>query len=414
MKSTDSSSDSIEKRQVTPLGLVEFVCLISLLSSLTAASIDALLPALLTMGEALKVANSNNLQLVITVFFAGMVFGELVFGPLSDALGRKASILIGLIIYLVGALIAITGGSLEQVLIGRLIQGVGVSGPKVATRALIRDLYVGDEMARIMSFMFTVMILVPMVSPAVGQWVLFVSNWQGIFVVLMIMALCSACWLAIRQPETLAVSDRIPIRVSSLLGNTRLILTNRLVIAPTLAVGLVFGSFLLYLSTSQAVFFDVYDIDTRFPLYFAFLSIPLGMAAWLNSRLVVRIGAKKISQVALFVFVLLSAAFLFGSVMTSGRPPLPLFLAGCFGVFACIGFLFGNLNAIAMQPLGAMAGIGSSIVASLSSIVAIALAIPLGRFYDQTLLVLNVGFLLSSIIALSLFLLCVKPSTPSA
>src|SRR3546814_469878 len=166
-----------------PLSLPEFVALFSLTTSLTALSIDAMLPALRDIGTALAVAEANDTQLIVGLFILGMVFGEIVFGPLSDAIGRKPAILVGLALFGLGAVVAMEAETLEQILIGRVIQGIGCAGPKIAARALIRDQYEGRAMARILSFIFMVFIIVPMLAPALGQLVLAVADWRAIFLV---------------------------------------------------------------------------------------------------------------------------------------------------------------------------------------------------------------------------------------
>ncbi len=387
-----------------PLRTPEFVVLFSLTTSLTALSIDAILPALREIGQALAVADSNDTQFIITTFFLGMVFGEMFFGPLSDALGRKQAILIGLAIYAVGSVVAMTASSIEQVLIGRIIQGIGVSGPKIGTRALVRDQYEGAAMARMMSFIFMVFILVPMLAPALGQAVLIVADWRAIFVVFLVLAAVVALWLGLRQPETLAPSHRIAFSLAAILENAMLIVRHAKVMAYTFAAGFIFGALLLYLSTSQAIFLDLYDVDETFPLYFAILAMGVGLASFSNSQLVMRYGMHRLSVAALGGLIVFASALLAVALWYDGVPPFPAFMTLCFLVFCCNGLLFGNLNALAMQSLGRVAGLGASVISSLSSIVAVVMSIAVGRFYDQTALPLAAGFILAGAISLVLVL----------
>ncbi len=386
------------------LGTPEFVALFSLITAVTAISIDAMLPALRAIGEAFDVANANDTQLVVTLFFLGMVFGELVFGPLSDAIGRKRALLIGLLIYGAGTVIAMTAQSMTMILAGRIIQGIGASGPKIASRALIRDRFEGDAMARIMSFIFMVFILVPMVAPALGQLVLTVASWRAIFLMYLLLAVFVALWLGIRQPETLPPERRIRFSLRTILRNARLIVGHRRVMAYTVAVGFVFGAFLLYLSTAQAIFFDLYGIGDGFPLYFAILAAGIGAASFANGQLVMRWGMRRLTIAGLAGLILFDCGLLAVGLVYGGVPPFAAFMGLCFLMFSCAGMLFGNLNALAMQSLGNVAGIGASMVAAVSSLVAVVLSVAIGRFYDETILPMAVGFVFSGCAALALVL----------
>lgn len=386
-------------------GLVEFVALMSTIMAMIAMSIDALLPAMGRIGAELGVANPNDTQFVITLFFLGMVLGEVVFGPVSDAIGRKPAILIGAAIYAAGTVIAMSAGSIEQLILGRIVQGIGVSGPKCASRALIRDIYRGDAMARIMSLVFMVFILVPMVAPALGQLVADSFGWRAIFAAYLVIALSTSVWLAVRQPETLPPERRIPFRLSLLIGNGLRVLRHGRVMAYTVAAGLVFGALVVYISTCQAMFSDLYGVTRRFPLYFAVLAIGVGLSSFVNSRLVMRYGMERMTLAALAA--MLAFATLLGAVAAvhGGVPPFPVFMALTFLMFTCLGMLFGNLNALAMEWVGGMAGLGAALVASLSSLIAVVMSIGLGRLYDGTAAIFVAAFLIAGTGALGLTLL---------
>lgn len=384
------------------LRTAEFVALFAAITSLTAISIDALLPGLHAIGRDLAVTDSNDTQLVISMFILGMVFGELFFGPLSDAIGRRSAILIGLGVYAAGTAIAMTATSLEQILIGRIIQGIGVSGPKIASRALIRDLYEGEAMARIMSFIFAVFVLVPMIGPAIGQLVIHAAGWRAVFILYLAFAAAVGIWLWARQPETLALHRRLPFSPAIIHGNARLILSHPRVMAYTFAAGLIFGTQLLYLSTAPALFRDLYGVTDHFPLYFALLALGIGMASFSNSKLVTRYGTYRLSTAALSGLTLMGGAFLVIGLAYRGVPPFPAFMTICFLLFCCVGVLLGNLNALAMRSLGRVAGLGASIIASISSLIAVGIAVPLGKLYDQTVLPMACGFLLAGMLSLVL------------
>ena len=382
----------------------EFVILFSLVTSITALTIDAILPALRQIGEALAVADPKDTQLIVSFFILGMVFGDLIFGPLSDAIGRKNAIQTGLLIFVAGTIVSMTAASLEQMLLGRVIQGIGVSGPKIASRALIRDLYEGRAMARIMSFIFMVFILTPMLAPALGQAVLLIADWPAIFLLFLLLASVVAPWLGVRQPETLAPERRIRVSISALLNNSVQIVRHAKVMAYTLAAGLMFGALLLYLSTAQALFFDLYKIADLFPLYFAVLASGVGLSSYANGRLVMRYGMHRLSVIALVGMMGFGGALLGVALLNEGVPSFIAFMALCFGMFSCIGILFSNLNALAMENLGRVAGLGASLVSSISSLVAVIVAVAVGRFYDQTVVPLTAGFILAGLLSLVLVL----------
>ncbi|MCR4267157.1 multidrug effflux MFS transporter [Nitratireductor sp. ZSWI3] len=389
---------------------LEQICLYALLTSLTALSIDAVLPALRFIESDLQVRPPLSTQHIVSLFIFGMVFGELLIGPLSDAIGRKKALVLGLAVYMAGTLVAMSAGSVEMVVFGRILQGIGVSGPKIATRALIRDQFEGDAMARIMSFVFVLFILVPMLAPALGQLILAVSGWRAIFLVYLAMAVVLCAWLALRQPETLAPQSRIRLHLPTLLRNAGRVLRNRRVALLIVATGLVFGAQLQYLSTAADVFFDVYGISGSFPAYFAALAAGIGLASLVNAGFVRRYGMQRMSGMALAGLALLGALLTGVSLVDGGHPPLAALMGLGFAIFFCIGILFGNLNAMAMLSLGQLAGLGASLIASGSSLVAVVFSVAFGTFYDGTTTPLALGFALAGLIALILVRLASRAS----
>ncbi|KQV41421.1 MULTISPECIES: multidrug effflux MFS transporter [unclassified Rhizobium] len=385
-----------------PTRFRERIALYALLTSLTSVSIDALLPGLRAIGVDLGISPPLSTQHVISLFILGMAFGELLFGPLSDALGRKKALILGLCVYAAGTVVAMLAGSLEMVIVGRFLQGVGVSGPKIATRAMIRDQFEGDAMARVMSFMFTLFILVPMLAPALAQAIIAAAGWRSVFMFYLVMAGVLGLWLTLRQPETLPPERRIAFRPRLLLRNGHRILTNRRVAPLILATGLVFGAQLLYLSTAADLFFDAYGIADTFPLYFALLATGIGLASFLNSRMVQRFGMDAMARAGFLGLTLSGFAMLLAVLAFGGHLPFTVLLALTYAAFFAIGILFGNLNAMAMRSLAQVAGLGASLIASGSSLVATGFAVTLGRFYDGTPLALACGLLIAGVLSLIL------------
>ena len=386
----------VEKRLKTKakpaLGLIEFVALMALMTSLVALSIDAMLPALEHIGGELGSQSPQQTHLIVSIFFIGMAFGQLYYGPLSDAKGRRRAILSGLIIFAVGTVICMFAENMTVMLIGRVVQAFGVSGPRIASLAVIRDQYAGEAMARVMSFIMMVFILVPMIAPAFGQAILVFSSWPHIFTSFLIIGGGVGIWFFARQPETLPKEQRKPFSWSQLASSSKFILTHREVMGYTLAMGCVFGAFLAYLSASQTIFESFYLVGDKFPLYFALLAFSIGFSSFVNGTLVMRLGMSKLCNIALVGMVLCSLAFFLICLRYEGLPPLALFVTTLFVTFFFIGILFGNLNSMAMLPLGEMAGLGAAIIGSLSSLFSVPIAIFIGQFIDTTVTPVSVGF----------------------
>ena len=386
----------------SPIQFRERIALYALLTSLTSLSIDALLPGLRQIGDELGVAPPLSTQHVISLFIFGMAFGELLLGPLSDAMGRKKALVLGLCIYAAGTIVAMLAGSLDMVILGRFLQGVGVSGPKIATRAMIRDQFEGDAMARVMSLMFSLFILVPMLAPALAQGVIALAGWRAVFAIYLGVALLLGIWLVLRQPETLPAHKRIGFRPKLLFRNALRILSKRRVAFLILATGLIFGAQLLYLSTAADLFFDAYGIQETFPLYFAILATSIGLASYLNSRLVERFGMDGMVRTALLALATVGLGMLVACLFWDRHLPLTVLMIFGFLAFFAIGILFGNLNAMTMRSLGQVAGLGASLIASGSSLVATLFAVALGYAYDGTATNLAAGFFIAGIGALAL------------
>ncbi len=384
--------------------------LYAMLTSLTSLSIDALLPGLRQIGLELGVAPPLSTHHVISLFIFGMAFGELVIGPLSDAFGRKQALLGGLCVYLIGTVVALFAQSLEVVLIGRFLQGVGVSGPKIATRAMIRDQFEGDAMARVMSFMFTLFILVPMLAPALAQGLIAIAGWRSVFVAYFVIAVVLGAWVAARHPETLPVSRRIPFRPRLLFLNARRILSSPRVTLLIVATGLVFGAQLLYLSTAADLFFDAYGVTESFPLYFAALALAMGLASFINARLVQRLGVVAMARAGFIGLTAVSLLMVIATLGAEGVLPFEVFLTLLSLAFFAIGILFGNLNALAMQTLGNVAGFGASLIASGSSLVATLFAVSFGGFYSGDTTYLAVGFFAAGLSSLVLAEIAIRRS----
>ncbi len=375
-----------------PLSLAEFVVMLAFMVSIVAMATDIMLPALALIGEDLRVANPNDTQLIVSSLFVGFAIGQLIVGPLSDTYGRRPVILFGYLFFVAGCILSIVASDLTAMLIGRFLQGIGAAAPRVVGTSLVRDGYAGREMARIMSIIMAVFILVPAIAPSIGQGLIFVLPWEFTFVVLLAMAVVAFVWFGTRQPETLAPENRRPLSVSSLVSGCIEILSMRTVLGYTLAMGCVFGAFLSYLSASRQVFQDALNAGEMFAIYFGLASLAIGAASLLNSLLVMRLGMRLLTQSALIGLVLLSGVFFAAFHALDGQPSVALFMTWQLAAFFCVGLLFGNLNALAMEPLGKMAGLGAALVGSISTFISLPFGWLIGRMYDGTVLPLVGGF----------------------
>ena len=279
------------------------------LTALVALSIDMVLPALPAIGASLGVRHANENQLVVSLLFLGFGIGQLFYGPLSDTAGRKPAAFLGLVIFSAGCLLALLAQTSSMMLAGRLLQGIGVAGPRTITIALVRDRFEGREMARVMSLVTAVFILVPIVAPALGQVVLGAFGWRAIFVVYLAMGLITSVWFGLRQEETLPAGRRMPFSLARLGAAAREVLTNRVAVSYTVAAGFVFGAFLGYLTSAQQILQEQYALGARFPLYFGTLAVAIGGASLANARLVMRYGMRALSQWSLWGIFAVSIVF---------------------------------------------------------------------------------------------------------
>ncbi|WP_304616489.1 multidrug effflux MFS transporter [Paracoccus sp. (in: a-proteobacteria)] len=386
------------------LPLPEFIAMLAFLFATIAFSIDAMLPALPEIGAELTPDNINRAQLILTSFVAGMGLGTLFAGPISDAIGRKLTITLGFGLYTLAALAAIAAQSLEMLLLARFIQGIGAAAPRIVGVALVRDLYEGREMARITSFVMMIFIIVPALAPSLGAGIIAVSHWHGVFLAFAAFAIVGALWLNIRQPETLPAERRRPLKLSVLAASAREVLSDRQVMLATVILTLGFGQMFALLSSAQQLFGETYGRGDNFPLWFAAMALLSGTATILNARFVMRFGMRRIAGWAYQMQTVVSAIMLI-LLLTDALPPslqFPAFFFWATSVFFMAGVTFGNLNALALQRMGHIAGMAASVVAAISTLAAVLIAAPIGLLYDGTALPVVISTLTCSGIAVLL------------
>ncbi|MEZ5912047.1 MAG: multidrug effflux MFS transporter [Paracoccaceae bacterium] len=368
-----------------PLG--EFIALVAMMFATTAFSIDAMLAALPAIASDLTPDATNRAQLVITSFVLGMGLGTFVTGPLADRFGRKRVILGGLTLYAAGAALASVAGSLELMLAARVLQGLGVAGPRIATLALVRDLYSGRQMARVVSFAMLIFTLVPAVAPAIGSLIIAGFGWRAIFAAFILFAVAGGLWIGLRQPETLPPERRKPLRAAPLMAALREVLGHRVIVTAMSVQALFFGILFGTLSSAQPIVDQTYGRGSAFPYWFAVVALLAGSASLLNASLVVRLGMRFLITVTLTALAGFSAALSLFSLFAA--VPFALFIAFMTAVFFSAGLTLGNLNALALEPVGHIAGTAASLTTAIATVLAVALAAPIGLAFDGTALPLT-------------------------
>lgn len=372
--------------------------------SIVALAIDALLPAISNIGVDINSLDSTDNQMLVTMIFLGLGLGQLFFGPLSDCYGRKPVVYAGFILFLLASIICLYAPSLEVMVLGRILQGIGLSAPRTISISIIRDTYEGDYMAKIMSFVVAFFILVPVVAPAIGKVILDSFGWKGIFYVQLIFALIIALWFWKRQPETLHPEFKIPFSGHVFIDGLKEFIRHKETVAFTITSGLVTGAFLVYLSSAQHIFEDQYALKEVFPYIFAGLAISIGLSTFLNGTLVMRFGMRKLSFMATLAFTIIALLYtvLF---FNSPNPSIYVLVAFLSAQFFCLGFMWGNFRSIAMEPIGHIAGIGAAINGFVSTIFAIPIATFIGEFVKNSVWPLFVGLAVCGLFSVLIFMM---------
>jgi MFS transporter, DHA1 family, multidrug resistance protein len=385
-----------------PMGFPEFVVVIASIMALNPLATDMMLPALPDIRSAFHIAAPNQQQMVLSLFLAGFAAGQFVIGPLSDRFGRRPVLLGGMAVYCLASLLAVAAPSFETLLLARALQGIGTAATRVIATSIVRDCYTGRRMASVMSLAMMVFIAVPVLAPSFGQAVMLLTEWRGIFVVLMIYGVLALAWTSFRVPETLPEEKRKSLAIGSVLSAFRRTLTNRQTLGYALAAGGVQGALFAFIFSAQQVFTEVYDLGHYFPLAFAAIAAGIAIAGFLNSAFVGRLGMRVISHGALIGFVAVAGAMLAAAGLH--MLPLPLFLTLAALMMFSFGLMTANFTSLAMEPQGAIAGTASSLYGSITTLLGIVIATGIGQSYDGTLLPFAAGFFLCTLAALAVVL----------
>jgi len=373
------------------MGKREFVVMMAALMSITALSIDTMLPALPQIGADLHIADANDRQNIITIFLLGLAIGSLAYGPLSDRFGRRRILMVAACLQIVSTTICALATSFPILLGARLLAGLSVASCRVIATSIVRDCFQGDAMARIMSLIMVTFVIVPVLAPSVGALVLLVAPWRWIFGMLLILIAGLAVWQFLRLPETLPPESRSAIGPRDLWNTFVQVATNRNSIGHMLASGIMMGGLIGFLVSIQQIFFDVFDAGEYFSIGFATIAIWMGVGSLLNSRLVERFGARRLSQSA--VLVLVAVSLLHCAIILSGHEHLVVFIVLQSITTTCFSFSGANFSSISLEPFTRGAGLAASVQAALTTLVSTVLGGLVGAAFDGTVLPMSLGFL---------------------
>lgn len=398
MADVASSETHGEPIALRRLGAAQLTALLAFSMALTALGIDLLLPAFGAVRTEFGLAADDNATAgLVTAYFLGLAGGQLLYGVLADALGRRRTLYLGYALYLTGAILSFVAPSLTTLYAARALWGVGAAGSRVVTLAVIRDTWVGDRMSRAMSFVMAVFITVPILAPALGQVIVDVAPWRWVFGACAVGVVLVAVW-ALRLPETLAEGDRLPLQVDRLVAAGKAVLGEPRTMWPALAMTLLYGVFTSWIASSELIISDVFDRGAQFPLIFGGLAAALGVGMLVNARIVSALGTKRVTRWATRGYVATSVVFAALAVASGGVPgfwPFAIVLGLLLGAHAV---LVPNINSLAMEHVGHVAGTASSVIGALQIAGGALLGSVLDRTLDGSITPFALGFLVYGVL----------------
>ena len=384
--------------QLKGMSKVEFIVLMAFLMAINALAIDIMLPGLQEIGASLGVENENHRQYVVSAYLIGLGIAQLLYGPLSDRFGRRVPMLVGIVIYVISALVIVLVPSFTALLVLRFIQGIGSAATRVVTVSIVRDAFGGRRMAEVMSLIKIVLMVVPVVAPGIGQTVMLFGNWHLIFLFIAVIATVVGAWAYLRLPETLHPEDVRPFTVTSILGGFKIVLTNRIALCYTIASTFIFGALFGFINSAQQIYVGIYELGSLFPVAFAAVALFMSLASFLNAQLVGRVGMRRLSHGALVGFMAVTLMWLVVQISMAHPMPFMLFI-GFFGVAMFLfGWIGANFNSLAMEPLGHVAGTASSVLGFLSTVGGAIIGALIGQAFDGTATPMVAGFFAVSVI----------------
>jgi DHA1 family bicyclomycin/chloramphenicol resistance-like MFS transporter len=382
------------------LGRVEFITLIAALIAINAVAIDIMLPGLQQIGAGLGEPDPNRRQLVIPAYMLGFGILQIVFGPLSDRYGRRKPLLVGLVIYCIAALSAYAVKDFNSLVFLRFVQGAGAAASAVIATALVRDLFVGDEMAKTMSFVFMVLMLSPIFAPGLGQMLLVVLDWRGLFLFMAGLGMLVTLWVWLRLPETLKPEDRRPFGMKSIVEGFGIVFSNHVALRYILAGAFLFAGLIAFLTSSQQIYVGIYGVGMWFPAFFAAGGAISAVGGFANTQLMNRYGMRRLSHLALYVFSAAAALMLLLGFLN--MIPVWAFFALSAVQFFTFSMMMPNFGALAMEPLGEVAGTAASAQGFLQMVLGAGIGAFIGQMYNTTTIPLALGMLVLALLAMGL------------
>jgi DHA1 family bicyclomycin/chloramphenicol resistance-like MFS transporter len=364
------------------LSTFELVAMVASLSALNALAIDIMLPALPDIGADFALTNDNDRQLVIVSYVALFGVAQLIYGPLADAYGRRSVLLGALVIFIAGSALCVVAPNFELFLAARALQGVGAAATRVIAIAVVRDLTEGRRMAQIMSMAMTVFMIIPIIAPGIGQLLLFVAPWRWIFGALLIYSFGVAAWALLRLPETLSPAHRRPFAPAAIVGGYAIVLKDRQTVGYMLASMFLTACLFGYITCSEQLFVDVFALGPAFPLAFAAIALAISGGTFANSRIVMRLGMRRISNMSMLWFA--GAAALHALVAVFVGDMFWLFMLLLALTFSVFGLMSSNFNALAMTPMGHVAGSASALFGAITASGGALLGALIARAFDGT------------------------------
>ncbi|MFP5331083.1 MAG: MFS transporter [Acidimicrobiia bacterium] len=386
------------------IGSPEFTLFLASTMALTALGVDVMLPAFGAIREGFGLApDSTEVARVVTAYFLGIASGQVFYGPIADYFGRKKTLLFAGSLYAAGAIASALAPSLGLLLFARFVWGLGAAGGRVIVGAVVRDVYSGDQMAKAMSMVFSIFILVPVFAPALGALVLAVASWEWIFGFCALYAGGVLLWSR-RLPETLAAENTLADLTFRRIGRAaKVVVSNRVTAGSTVALAVLFGVLTSYLASGEIMFSEVFGVTDLFPLYFGLLAAVMGAMMFLNGRIVERLGLVRLLRLTMWTYMVVSALFLVVVLAADGRPSLLVFMLGLGAILATHSLLIPNANSRALEPMGEVAGMAAAIVGTVSTLIGALLGAALDAQFDGTVRPFAVAIFAAAVVATLIF-----------